>query len=76
MQHDASNFLDEAEIVELTGLEQPAAQERLLRAWGLIVFRNKANKVKLSREALVRLQLGERPERARKDPQVKLRKAA
>lgn len=71
-----SPFLTEAEIVEFTGLEQPAAQERLLRSWGLTVFRNRANKVKLSRETLTRWQLGERSEKARKQPQVKLLKAA
>lgn len=53
-------FLTDEELRELTGLEQPAAQERLLRSWGLSVYRNRANKVKLSREALARWQLGER----------------
>lgn len=71
-----SPFLTTAEIVELTGLEQPAAQERLLRRWGLTVFRNRANKVKLSRETLTRWQLGERSGKANKQPQVKLLKAA
>jgi len=71
-----AEFLTPAEVALLTGLEQPAAQERLLRAWGLTVFRNRANRIMLSREALVRWQLGERPEKARKQPQVKLRKAA
>lgn len=70
-------FLEPDEIKDLTGLEQPAAQERVLRAWGLTVFRNRANRIMLSREALVRWQLGERPERADRAPQVKLlRKAA
>jgi hypothetical protein len=65
-------FLTQEEIREATGLEQPSAQERLLRSWGLTVFRNRANKVMLAREAYVRWQLGERPERIQKTPQVKL----
>lgn len=69
-------FLSPEELADLTSLEQPAAQERLLRSWGLTVFRNRANRVMLSREALVRWQLGERPERTQQAPRVKLLKAA
>ncbi len=67
-----SSILEPSEIETITGLDQPAAQERLLRKLGLAVFRNKANKVILTREALVRWQLGERPGRKTKGPQVKM----
>lgn len=67
-----SSILEASEIEAITGLDQPAAQERLLRKLGLAVFRNKANKVILTREALVRWQLGERPERKAKSPRVKM----
>jgi hypothetical protein len=66
------DILPQEEIQEMTGLTQPAAQEKLLRAWGLVVFRNRANKVILSREAFIRWQLGERAQRAEKAPRVKL----
>lgn len=55
-----SMFLTPDELHDLTGLVNPAAQERLLRSWGISVFRNRANRVMLSREALTRWQLGER----------------
>jgi len=70
-------FLTQAEIAELTGLTQPAAQERALQEMGLTAWRNPANRVILAREALVRWQLGERTsQRAVKEPQVKIRSHA
>lgn len=68
-------FLTPDELRDLTGLEQPAAQERLLRSWGLSVFRNRANRVMLAKEALTRWQLGERMTKE-KEPQLRLKKAA
>ncbi|MDO9227132.1 MAG: DUF4224 domain-containing protein [Pseudomonadota bacterium] len=68
-------FLTPEELSSLTGLDQPAAQERLLREWGLTVFRNRANRVMLDREALTRWQLGVRMQQD-KEPKVRLRKAA
>jgi len=47
-----------AEIQEITGLDQPAAQERFLTRLGLRVFRNACNQVVLEREAFRRWQLG------------------
>lgn len=66
---------DPNELKQLTGLEQPAAQERLLRSWGLNVFRNKANRVMLSKEAYRQHQLGVKAQQ-NKEPKVRLRKAA
>lgn len=65
-------FLSDAEVSDLTGATQPAAQERILREWGLTVYRSRANKVMVSREAVVRWQLGERPEKARREPVLRL----
>ena len=48
----------QAEIQEITGLDQPAAQERFLTKLGLRVFRNACNQVVLEREAFRRWQLG------------------
>ena len=70
------DILSQAEIQARTGLKQPAAQEKLLREWGLVVFRNRANQVILSREAFIRWQLGERPPRQDKAPKVKLLRQA
>ena len=68
-------FMTEEEIREATGLTCPAAQERLLRSWGLNVFRNRANKLKLSREAYTRWQLGEKAKNE-PEPRLKLKHAA
>lgn len=54
-------FLTETEVAALTGATQPATQERILREWGLTVYRSRTNKVMVSREAVIRWQLGERP---------------
>lgn len=64
-----SPFFSEDELVEITGLTNPAAQERLLRSWGLNVYRNRANKVKLAKEAFIRWQLGEK---VRNEPEPQL----
>jgi hypothetical protein len=69
-------FLDPQEIRDLTGLEQPAAQERLLRSWGLTVFRNRANRVMLAREALTQFQIGVRLTKESPEPRLRLKKAA
>ena len=67
-------FLTPEELHDLTGLVKPAAQERLLRSWGISVFRNRANRVMLSREALTRWQLGEKIA-STSEPQLRLRNA-
>lgn len=67
-------FCTAAEIEHLTGSPQPAAQERILREWGLTVTRNRLNRVILTRDALVRWQLGERPEKAKKEPVLRIAK--
>ena len=54
-----NDIFSEDELRQITGHDQPAAQERLLVSMGLRVFRNAANRVILSREAFVRWQLGE-----------------
>jgi hypothetical protein len=66
-------FLTQDELLELTGLEQPAAQERLLRSWGLTVLRNRANRVVLTRDALTQWQLGVRMHQE-KEPKLRLRR--
>lgn len=66
-------FLTEQEVADLTGATQPAAQERILWGWGLTVHRSRANRVMVSREALVRWQLGERPEGSKREPRLRLR---
>lgn len=70
-----SLFLSAAELVAYTGLDQPAAQERLLREWGFTVYRNRDNKVMLAREAVVRRQIGEQPSAGKQEPQLVLRDA-
>lgn len=65
-------FLTESELADLTGATQPAAQERILREWGLTVYRSRANKVMVSREAVIRWQLGERSVRAGREPVVRM----
>lgn len=67
-------FLDPDEIATLTGSSQPAAQERILREWGLNVTRNRLNRVMLSREAYVRWQLGERAT-VKREPVLRLQSA-
>lgn len=68
-----SPFFSEDELVEITGLTNPAAQERLLRSWGLNVYRNRANKVKLAKEAFIRWQLGEKIKKE-SEPQLRFLK--
>lgn len=68
-----SQFFSEDELVEITGLTNPAAQERLLRSWGLNVYRNRANKVKLAKEAFIRWQLGEKIKKE-SEPQLRFLK--
>jgi hypothetical protein len=68
-------FLSQSELVELTGSTQPAAQERILRGWGLMVRRSNANRVMLSAEALTRWQIGERV-KAASEPKLRLKRAA
>lgn len=65
-------FLSAQEVADLTGATQPATQERILREWGLTVYRSRANKVVVSREAVVRWQLGEKPDKARREPVLRL----
>ncbi len=69
-ENDRSLFFSDEEIVEITGLTNPTAQERLLRSWGLNVYRNRANKVKLAKEAFIRWQLGEKIKKE-SEPQLK-----
>lgn len=73
MKSPSDMFLTDAELAELTGLRQPAAQARTLREWGLTVYLSKANRVMVSREALVRWQLGERSQVAR-EPVLKMQR--
>lgn len=47
-----------AEIARITGLEQPAAQERFLAKQGIRVMRSRNNEVILSRTAFAKYQLG------------------
>jgi len=68
-------FLTESEIIEATGCTQPAAQERWFRDRGLNVHRNRTNEVRVSREAYVRWQLGEKPTKASHEPTLRLRAA-
>lgn len=65
-------FLSAQEVADLTGATQPATQERILREWGLTVYRSRANKVVVSREAVVRWQLGKKPDKARREPVLRL----
>lgn len=67
--------LTEAEVIEATGCTQPAAQERWFRKRGLNVSRNNGNKVKVSREAYVRWQLGEKLAKAPREPMLRLKAA-
>lgn len=59
------------EIQEITGLEQPAAQERFLTRLGLKVFRNASNEVVLEREVFRRWQLGFSMDREVTEPRLK-----
>lgn len=63
--------MSEAEIKSITGLDQPAAQEQMLTAMGLRVFRNRANKVVLIREAFVRWQLGDKVQAPQNEPKLR-----
>ena len=50
-----------AEVAIITGLEQPAAQERFLAKQGIRVMRSKnTNKVILSKTAFAKWQLGDK----------------
>lgn len=66
-------FLTDSELRELTGAIQPATQERILREWGLTVFRSRTNRVMVSREAVVRWQLGERTDKVKREPVLRMR---
>lgn len=68
--------LSEAEVIEATGCTQPAAQERWFTTRGLNVHRSRDNKVRVSREAYVRWQLGEKPVRAGRDPVMRMQAAS
>lgn len=68
-----SPFLTDAEVERLTGSAQPATQARVLADMGLVVRPNRANRVIVAREAIVRLQLGERPEGRKREPRLRLR---
>jgi len=68
-------FLSQSEIIQLTGATQPAAQERILRGWGLMVRRSNANRVMLTAEALTRWQLGDRV-KAESEPKLRIRRSA
>lgn len=60
-----------AELQEITGLEQPAAQERFLTKLGLRVFRNASNEVVLEREVFRRWQLGLKMALDQQEPRLK-----
>lgn len=66
-----SFFLTEEELIDFTGAAQPATQERVLQEMGLNVKRNRLNRVKLAREALIRFQLGEKV-KMEKEPELRL----
>lgn len=67
-------FLSEQEIRELTGSTQRATQFKRLVEMGLHPLRANGGPVMLAREALIRWQLGERPERqSRREPQLRIR---
>lgn len=74
MESETDLFLSHAELVALTGATQPAAQERIItREIGLMAYRNRNNEVRLAREALVRLQLGEaQASKHKTDPSVRI----
>jgi hypothetical protein len=62
---------DQAEIQEITGLGQPAAQERFLTKLGIRVFRNASNQVVLEREVFRRWQLGIKMAQVKQEPRLK-----
>lgn len=65
------DLYDDDEIKAITGLDQPAAQERWLNEKGLRAFRNRDNKVVLSREAFIRWQLGDKVKQAEPEPRLR-----
>lgn len=66
-----SEFLTPEEVADLTGAKMPSIQSKVLRDMGLNVWPNRQNKVKVSREALIRCQLGQR-EQVKREPAVRL----
>lgn len=65
------NFLTQAELIALTGAQRASLQAEVLRAMGLNVWPNRAGKIMLAREALVRCQLGSE-ERVEPEPKVRM----
>lgn len=68
-------YLSEDELIEATGCTQPAAQERWFTKRGLNVHRSRTNKLRVSREAYVRWQLGEKLAKAPREPMLRLKAA-
>ena len=68
-------FLTDEEVARLTGSQQAATQERILvDEMGLRAFRNRAGRVMVTREALIRWQLGEKPAtKEKREPTLRLR---
>lgn len=66
-----SEFLTPEEVADLTGAKMPSIQAEVLRDMGLNVWPNRQNKVKVSREALIRCQIGMR-ETVQREPVVRL----
>lgn len=69
---DNGDFFSQDEIVEITGLRKPAAQEKLLRSWGLVVSRNAMNEVRLMRHALAMHQSGQARAHTMDEPEPQL----